>query len=72
MTYSVDDDSAIGELCFGDYWMVALVVAPEVEHVYVVAPSGDQVFGPRIGGGTRAPVTTDSDCSLAAFGMGGD
>ena len=52
--------------------MVALAVAPEVEHINVVASSGDQAVGPRIGGGTRAPVTTNSDGSLAASGMGGD
>jgi hypothetical protein len=54
----------------GDYWLVAQVVAPE--HNSVVAPSGDQAGGPRLGGGTRAPVTADSNGSLAASGLGGD
>ena len=49
--------------------MVAQVVTQEVEHVYVVAPSGDQAGDPRLGGGTRAPVTVDSDGSLGASGL---
>ena len=48
------------------------MVTPEVEHVYVVAPIGDQAGCPRLGGGTRAPVTADSNGSLAASGLGGD
>ena len=38
----------------------------------MVAPSGDQAGGPRLGGGTRAPVTTGGDGALQAAGHGGD
>ena len=55
----------------GDYWVVAQVVAPEVGHVQVKTPSGDQAVGPRLGGGTRAPITADGDGSMAAYGLGG-
>ena len=48
------------------------MVAPEVKHVWVVAPSGDQTCGPKLGGGTRASVTTDGNTLLAASGLGGD
>ena len=52
----------------GDYWLVAQVVALEVEHDSVVAPSGDQIGGPRLGGGTRDPVTAGGDGSLHGSG----
>ena len=42
------------------------MVAPEVEHVKVAAPSGS----PRLGGGTRAPGTADGDGSLPNSGLG--
>ena len=51
--------------------MVAQVVAPEGEHVLVVAPSGGQADGPRLGGGTTALVTTEGDGSMPASGLGG-
>ena len=38
----------------------------------MVAPSGDQAGGQRLGGGTIAPVTAGSDGSLPAAGLGGD
>ena len=38
----------------------------------MVAPSGDQAGGSRLGGDTRAPDTTDSDGSLPASGQGGN
>ena len=47
------------------------MVAPEVKHVKVVAPSGDQAGGPMLGGGTRAPVTEGGDGSVPGFWGGG-
>ena len=49
---------------------MAQVLAPEVELVLVVAPSGDQAGGPRLGGGTRAPVPAGGDGSLPGSGGG--
>ena len=37
----------------------------------MVAPSGGQVGGSRLGGGTRAPVTANGDGSMPAPGLGG-
>ena len=34
----------------------------------VVAPTGDQADFPRLHGGTWAPVTADSDCSIQSYG----
>ena len=50
--------------------MVAHVVAPEVEYVWVVAPNGDQAGCQRLGGGMEAPVTADSVGSLPGSGGG--
>ena len=47
------------------------MVAPEVKHVKVVAPSGDQAGGPMLGGGTRAPVTEGGDGSVPGSGGAG-
>ena len=38
----------------------------------MVALSSDQAGGLRLGGGTRAPVTSGGDGSLPAAGLGGD
>ena len=38
----------------------------------MVAPSGDQTGGSRLGCGTRAPVTAADDGSLPAVGLGDD
>ena len=38
----------------------------------MVAPSGGKADGPRLGGGTRASVTADGDCSLPASRLGGN
>ena len=54
----------------GDYWVVAHVVAPEAEHIKLAAPSGCQAGSPRLGGGTRAPVTADGDGSHPDSGLG--
>ena len=45
---------------------MAQVLAPEVELVLVVAPSGDQARDPR------APVSAGGDSSLPDSGLGGD
>ena len=36
-------------------------MTPEVEQNWVVAQSGDQAGGPRLGGGTRAHFTAGGD-----------
>ena len=49
------------EPCTGDQRLVEKVNAPEVGHDWVVAPSGDQAGGPRLGGDMTDPVTADGD-----------
>ena len=43
------------------------MVAAKVEHVYLVATRGDQAGCPRLGGGTRAPVTAGGKGSVPGF-----